>query len=257
MFAKLKKCCIIKLIIQTGAYDLESKKIKNDNPHKNHRSRIRETFRKAGVDGMPDHNLLELLLFYSIPRKDTNELAHKLITEFGSLSRVFDATYEQLLDVEGMGESSALLISMIPGICRRYIEGKSKGKINLSDPKEAQNYLKDKFYGCKTEIFYILCLDSSGNLINCCKLGEGTPGTVLVDKRNVMQTAFRNDADKIILAHNHPKGVCAPSREDLELTNEFSTMLSSVGIRVVDHIIVAGNETLSLASVEKFRLLFR
>ncbi len=235
---------------------MSEKKIKKDNPHKNHRSRLRETFRKAGADGIPDHNILELLLFYSIPRKDTNELAHKLIAEFGSLNRVFDATYEQLLDIDGMGESSALLISMIPGICRRYIEGKTKGKINLSEPEDAQNYLKDKFYGCKTEVFYILCLDSSGNLINCCKLGEGTPGTVLIDKRSVMQTAIRNDAEKIILSHNHPKGVAAPSREDLELTNEFSSLLTTVGIRVVDHIIVAGHETISLASVDKFKKLF-
>lgn len=205
---------------------------------------------------MPDHNILELLLFYSIPRKDTNELAHKLIAEFGSLSRVFDATYEQLLDVEGIGESSALLISMLPGICRRYIKGKTQGKINLADPADAQNYLKDKFYGCKTEVFYLLCLDSSGNLINCSELGEGTSGTVLVDKRNAMQIAFRNDADKVILAHNHPKGIAAPSKKDLELTRDFSSIFSSVGIRVVDHIIVADNDTLSLASVEKFRMLF-
>lgn len=235
---------------------MSDKKIKNENPHKNHRARLRETFRNAGIDGMPDHNILELILFYSIPRKDTNELAHKLISEFGSFSRVFDATYEQLLEVEGMGESSALLISMFPGICRRYIEGKSKGKINLSDPEDAKNYLKDKFCGCKTEVFYMLCLDSSGNLINCCKLGEGTSDTVLIDKRIVMQTAFRNDAEKIILAHNHPNGMTAPSRKDLELTNDISIMLSSVGIRVVDHIIVADYDALSLASVEKFRLLF-
>ena len=87
-----------------------------ENVHKNHRARLRETFRKAGVDGMPDHNLLEFLLFYSIPRKDTNEIAHRLIATFGSLNRVFDAPYEELLKVEGMGESSALLISSIPAL---------------------------------------------------------------------------------------------------------------------------------------------
>ncbi len=230
--------------------------IKNDNPHKNHRARLRETFIKVGADGMPEHNILELLLFYSIPRKDTNELAHKLIKEFGSLSRVFDASYEQLLDIDGMGESSALLISLIPDICKRYIEGKTKGKINLSDPQDAQNYLKEKFYGCKTEVFYMLCLDGVGNLINCCKIGEGTTGTVLIDKRVVMQTAFRNDADKVIFAHNHPNGIAAPSREDLELTSDFSSVLSSVGIRLADHIIVADNDTVSLASIPKFRPLF-
>lgn len=236
---------------------MDEKNTKKDNSHEKHRKRLRETFRKAGVDDMPEHNILELLLFYSIPRKNTNDLAHDLINTFGSLTRVFDASYEQLLDVKGIGESSALLISLIPGICRRYIEGKSTGKINLSDPKDAQNYLKDKFYGCKTEVFYLVCLNSSGNLINCCKLGEGTPGTVLVDKREVMQTAFRNDAEKVILAHNHPKGIAAPSRDDLELTSEFSSLFSSVGIKVIDHIIVADNDTISLASVDKFKILFR
>lgn len=236
--------------------ELNLGEIKNNNPHEKHRARLKETFRRAGVNEMPEHNILELLLFYSIPRKDTNELAHRLIKEFGSLSRVFDATYEQLLDIEGIGENSALLISMIPGICRRYIEGKTKGKINLSDPKDAQNYLKEKFYGCKNEVFYMLCLDGVGNLINCCKLGEGTPGTVLIDKRVVMQTAFRNDADKVIFAHNHPNGIAAPSREDLTLTSDFSSLFTSVGIRLADHIIVAGDETLSLASISKFKALF-
>lgn len=230
---------------------------KPKNPHENHRARIRETFRKAGVDGMPDHNLLELLLFYSIPRKDTNELAHRLISTFGSLNRVFDATYEQLLDVEGMGESSALLISMVPAICRRYIEGSVSGKINLSEPEDAISYVVKKFYGNnKVEAFYMLCLDAVGNLINCCKLGEGTAGSVIIDKRNVLETAFRNNADKVIFAHNHPNGLAVPSRDDLTMTSDLKSLLNGVGIRLADHIIVAGDETLSLASVQKFRNLF-
>lgn len=206
---------------------------------------------------MPDHNLLELLLFYSIPRKDTNELAHTLISTFGSLNGVFDASYEQLLEVEGIGESSALLISMIPAICRQYIEGSVAGKVNLSDPDDAINYVVKKFYGNnKKESFYMLCLDGVGNLINCCKMGEGSAGSVIVDKRNILETAFRNNADKVIFAHNHPNGVAAPSKDDMVLTSEFSSLLLGVGIRLVDHIIVAGGESISLASVEKFKPLF-
>lgn len=229
---------------------------KTDNPHQNHRARIRETFRKAGVEKMPDHNLLELLLFYSIPRKDTNEIAHRLINTFGSLNRVFDAPYEQLLAVEGMGESSALLISMIPGICKRYVDGKSKVKINLAEPEEAQSYIIKLFYGCNTEVFYMLCLDAVGNLINCCKIGEGTAGNVLVDKRAVLETAFRNNADKVIFAHNHPNGIAAPSKDDLTMTSEFVSLLAGVGIRLADHIIVAGSDSISLASIEKFSTMF-
>lgn len=230
--------------------------MKNENSHKNHRERLRETFKNVGIEGIPDHNILEFILFYSIPRKDTNELAHKLIDEFGSLSRVFDASYEELLEVDGIGESSALLISMVPSICRRYIENKTKGKINLSDPKDAQKYMIEKFYGCKKEVFYLLCLDGVGNLINCCKISEGITGTVLVDKRTIMQTALRNDADKVIISHNHPNGIAVPSREDLELTSNFSSLMSSVGIRLADHIIVADNEAISLSSIPKFRPLF-
>lgn len=235
---------------------MSENKSKLINPHQKHRLRVRETVRKTGIENMPDHNLLEFLLFYSIPRKDTNELAHRLINTFGSLGRVFDASYEQLLEVEGMGESSALLVSSVPGICRRYIEGKTKGKINLSEPEAAIYYVIKKFYGCKTEVFYMLCLDALGNLINCCKLGEGTPGSVLIDKRNVLATAIRNDADKVIFAHNHPNGIAVPSKEDLTMTGEMNGVLSSVGIRLADHIIVAGDDSLSLASIEKFSTLF-
>ena len=230
---------------------------KPENLHENHRARVRETFKRAGSDGMPDHNLLELLLFYSIPRKDTNEIAHRLIAAFGSLSRVFDASYEELMEIDGIGESSALLISMIPSICRRYIESSNSPKVNLSEPEEAMNYIIRKYYGSnKVESFYMLCLDAVGNLINCCKLGEGTPGSVIVDKRKVLETALRNKADKVIFAHNHPNGIAAPSKDDINMTSELSSVLFSVGIRLADHIIVAGNEAVSLASVEKFRPLF-
>lgn len=229
---------------------------KTDNPHKNHRARIRETIRLVGADEIPDHNLLELLLFYSIPRRDTNELAHRLIERFGSLERVFDATYERLLEVDGVGESSALLLSTIPAVCRRYIRRSREKKINLSAPEDAVDYALKKYYGCKKEIFYMLCLDEAGNLLNCCNLGEGTPGSVLIDKRLVLENAFRNNADKTIFIHNHPNGVAAPSREDLLATSDFASLFSSVGIRLADHIIVAGDDAASLASIPKFAPLF-
>lgn len=226
------------------------------NPHANHRARLRETFRKAGTDKIPDHNLLELLLFYSIPRKDTNEIAHRLLATFGSLDRVFNAPYERLLEVEGMGESSALLISMIPGICRRYIESTTEKKINLSEPEMMTEYVVSKFYGEKIEKFLMICLDSTGNLINCCELGSGTTGTVMVDKRLTLETAFRNNADTVVFAHNHPNGIAAPSKEDINMTTEFSSLFRKVGIRLADHIIAGGSDVISLASVQKFKPIF-
>ncbi len=227
-----------------------------DNIHKNHRSRMRETIRQTGVDSISDVNLLEYLLFYSIPRKDTNEIAHSLLDSFGSLNGVFNATYDQLLSVDGMGESSALLISLIPGICRRYVESGYGKKLNLSEPDDVIAYVKTKFYGERKELFYIICLDALGNLINCVKLAEGSPETVAFDRRTVLETALRVKADTVIFAHNHPNGVAAPSREDADTTSEFITLLRKVGIRLADHIIVAGEDTFSFASSYKYSRLF-
>ncbi len=227
------------------------------NIHKDHRSRVRETIRKTGVENIPDINLLEYLLFYSIPRKDTNEIAHSLLDTFGSLNGVFNASYEQLLQVEGMGENSALLISLIPGLCRRYVESGEKKRINLSEPEDAMEYIRTKYYGEKKEVFYMLCLDALGNLINCCKLGEGTAENVLVDKRETLEAALRNKADTVIFAHNHPNGIAAPSKDDIDMTGEFLGIFRKVGIRLADHIIVAGNDALSLATVQKYSIMFR
>lgn len=235
---------------------MSEKENKKKNPHANHRARVRETFRKAGADAMPDHNLLELLLFYSIPRKDTNELAHRLIETFGSLNNVFDASYEQLLHIDGMGESSALLISMITSICRRYTQGNEKGKINLSEPAAAAEYMIKRYYGVKNEIIYMLCLDVNGNVITCSKIAEGIPNTVVFDRRNVVETAIRTNADKIILVHNHPGGVAVPSKNDLETTSEIKSLLRGIGVALADHIIIADNDYISLASVAKFSALF-
>lgn len=229
---------------------------KDANTHKDHRSRVRETFRKTGLDNQPDHNLLEFLLFYSIPRKDTNEIAHRLINTFGSLDGVFNATYERLLEVDGIGESSALLISSIPAICRRYVEAARAKKINLSEPEDARNFILTKYYGCKNEVFYLICLDAMGNLINCCNLAEGNADSVVIDKRAVLETAFRNSADTVILAHNHPGGIAAPSKEDLLMTGEFTSIFKKVGIRLADHIIVGGNDAVSLAEIPKFSPYF-
>lgn len=229
---------------------------KAKNPHENHRERLRETFRKNGLDNMPDHNVLELLLFYSVPRKDTNELAHRLLDTFGSLSNVFNAPYERLLEVDGIGESSALLLSSMPALCRRYIEDSADKKPNLLSSEATEKFLAPKFYGCRVETFYLICLDGFGNLINCLKLGEGTCADVLVDTRAVMETVLRNDANSVIIAHNHPNGIAAPSNDDIVMTAGIASLLSSVRIHLIDHLIFAGSECISLASTPKLAPIF-
>ncbi len=227
-----------------------------ENIHKNHRSRVRSTIRKTGIDGLSDINLLEYLLFHTIPRKDTNETAHRLLDTFGSLNGVFNATYDQLLTVEGMGESSALFISVVPGLCRRYIESSYGKKLNLSEPDDMYEYIKSRYCGENKEVLYLVCLDALGNLINCFRLGEGSAETVAFDKRQIFETALRAKADTVVMAHNHPNGVAAPSRDDVDVTGELLILFRKVGIKLADHVIVAGEDIFSFATSYKYSKMF-
>ncbi len=227
-----------------------------ENIHKNHRSRVRATIRQTGIENISDINLLEYLLFYSIPRKDTNEIAHRLLDAFGSLNGVFNATYDQLLAVDGMGESSALLVSLVPALSKRYIESGYGKKVNLSEPEDMLEYIKTKYYGERKEVLLVICLDAIGNLINCFKFGEGTSESVIFDRRAIIETALRVNADTVVFAHNHPNGVAAPSKDDIDTTSEFLSVFRKVGIKLADHIIVAGEDTFSFATSYKYSKMF-
>ncbi|MBR4728267.1 MAG: DNA repair protein RadC [Clostridia bacterium] len=230
---------------------------KKTNPHADHRQRMRSLVRARGFDGMAEHNVLEFLLFYAIPRKDTNELAHRLIEQFGSLSKVLEASPERLMRVEGVGESTALLLSAVFALhCRLSRGDDDREKVYLETAEDMIRFLRARFQGVRKETAFLLCLDAGGKLISCRKLGEGSAESVIVDKRAVMETALHCNASLVVLAHNHPNGMAAPSREDLILTEACASMLRTVGIRMADHIIEGGGEYLSLASVSKFHRFF-
>lgn len=231
-------------------------KTKQPNLHADHRQRVRSLVQAQGFDGMADHNLLEFLLFYAIPRRDTNELAHRLIAQFGSLAQVLEAPPERLAQVEGVGERTALLLSAVFALHCRLARGDGKEKVRLETPEDLISFLRPRFHGVQKETAFLLCMDANGKLRNCCKLGEGSAEAVVVDKRAVMEVALRCNASVAVLAHNHPNGIAAPSREDLLLTEECVSMLRTVNIRLADHIIEGGGEYLSLASVRKFQSIF-
>lgn len=224
-------------------------------PHADHRQRVRKAFREAGADGMPDRGLLELLLFYSIPRRDTNSIAAELLEKYGSIKGVFDAPYDELLKTDGMGESSALLLTMLPEITRRY-NGTGKDVPLLFENNEAEKYIQSLFSESKVEEFYIVCLNAVGGAVMCRCLAKGGKDHVSVDKRAILEAAFEADADSVILAHNHPDGEAAPSADDITLTKDTARLLAETGIGLTDHIIVGKDSVLSLASTEKFRDIF-
>ena len=208
---------------------------------------MKARYKDHGLDNFNDVNVLELLLFYAIPRKDTNEIAHALLEHFGSLDRVLEASIPELEAVPGVGESSALLISLIPQIMRRYLTVKGNCVSTISGSADAGRYLVPRLMFEKDEKLLLLCLDAKKSVISCINLGSGVVNAVDVNVRKVVENAVRHRANTVILAHNHPGGVALPSREDERLTIEIAAALKLVGIPLVDHIIVAGDDYVSFA----------
>ena len=208
---------------------------------------MKARYRDHGLDNFNDVNVLELLLFYAIPRKDTNELAHALLDHFGSLDRIFEASVPELEEVPGIGENTALLITLVPQITRRYLMAKGNCICSITSSAEAGKYLVPRLMFEKEEKLLLLCLDAKKSVISCVTLGSGVINAVDVNVRKVVENAVRNRASSVILAHNHPSGVALPSREDERITREIASALKLVGIPLDDHIIVAGDDYVSFA----------
>lgn len=217
-----------------------------ENVHEGHRKRMKEQFLKNGFDAFAQHNILEFLLFYSIPRGDTNPLAHKLIDTFGSLSSVFDAAPEELMKVSGIGESSAILITMIPQIARRYLEDKAEAVNVMGSCSDIGAYLVPKFVGRKDEALMLVSVDNKNKVLTCSIVAEGTVDSAKISSRKVMEEAMKVNATRVILAHNHPRGTAIPSAEDILITRSIGNLFEKVGIELVDHIIVAEDDYVSM-----------
>ena len=211
----------------------------NDKPHYvNHRGRLRERFRKAGADGMHDYELLELLLTYSIPRRDVKPLAKKLIDKFGSLSGVLDAGQKELEAVEGLGAMSAGLIRLVKELYCTYLSEEILERDVLSSPESVLNFVRVKLAGLTNEVFMVIYMNVKNEVIEHALLHEGTVDKVAVYPRRIIESALSHHASGIIIVHNHPSGNTMPSGEDRILTQEIAEAASTLDIRVLDHLIV-------------------
>lgn len=233
-----------------------AKKTLPQNMHGGHRDRVKELFLKAGLDSFSPHAVLELLLFYAIPQKDTNLTAHELMKKFGSLSAVLDAPQEELMKVKGIGKSAAILIKMIPQLCRRYEEDLACGQKTIFDYDEAGKFLVKKFIGRGNEVVILMLLDSRERILYCDVVSEGNATAANIYIKTVVRLAARYDAVYAILAHNHPSGECLPSKQDLDTTRWVYDALGTVDVRLIDHIIVGGSDYVSLANSRVLPELF-
>lgn len=210
-----------------------------DTPHYvNHRKRLRERFRKTGADGMHDYELLELLLTFSIPRRDVKPVAKKLISEFGGLSGVLDADQKKLEELSGVGSMSAALIRLVKELYNTYLAENMKRGDVLSSPETVLKFVRVRLSGMTNEAFMVIYMNVKNEVIDYSILHEGTIDNVAVYPRRIIETALSRHASGVILVHNHPSGNPMPSREDKALTRDIADAAKTLDIRVLDHIIV-------------------
>lgn len=215
--------------------------------HDGHRERVRQRYLNAGLDAFDDVQVLELLLFHTIPRQDTVPVARRLIERFGGLASVLEASTDELRQVQGINTASAVLLTLFREVAKRHMrERVDPGKI-LDTFDRCGDFLLPYFFGERDEVVYLLCLDGKLKVLNCQMMYRGSVNKVLVSARRLVETAVACGATYVVLAHNHTSGIALPSRDDETATRSIADALSAVGIQLIDHIVVANDDFVSMA----------
>lgn len=221
--------------------------------HDGHRNRLKERFVTDGIDGFTDIQVLELLLFYCIPRQDTNPIAHELLRRFGSLWRVMETPLSELEKVPGIGHNAAVFLHLIREAGRYYQVDRVKTGSQPTTLEECAAYLLPHFIGKINETVFLLCLDSKCKVTCCREITEGTANAAALSVRKVVDIAVKANASSVVLAHNHPSGVAVPSGEDIATTRRIATALYAMDIELVDHIVVADDDYVSMVQSGYYR----
>ena len=221
------------------------------NVHDGHRGRMKERFYNTGLDGFADHEILEFILFFVIPLKDTNKIAHGLLAHFGSLSGVLLATNKELQQVDGIGSQAATLVSLFAPVARRLFTG-DEPMTSIDTSNAAAKYVISLFYGMRKECLYLICMDSSYRVLHQQVMVEGSIDNLPVYPREIAAVTLRHNATHVILAHNHPGGNPQPSRQDIVITLDIVKALSPLGIQLCDHIIVSGRDYYSFSEKQAY-----
>jgi len=222
----------------------KDEKKKEDNT--GHRKRVKAKFRGYGIEPLADYEILEFLLFFCIPRKDTKTIAKEMLHVFGTLYNLMNTDIDDIMRQCDVTEHAAILLTLVPQLLRKYQQSKWKHGIRLSNSKICSEYCKTLFTGKTIECLYVLCMDSNRNLIFSELVSVGTTNQTTVYMRNLVKTVLKPNINAIILSHNHPSGVLQPSDSDIELTNKAIRLFNILGINVDDHIIVSEDRVFSL-----------
>ncbi len=215
--------------------------------HEGHRKRMKEKFLKSGLSGFAEHEALEFLLFFAIKRVNTNDIAHRLIERFGSFSAVLEADERDLVEVEGVGPETALFLKSIPQFSDYYARHRWENQKNIENAMQAGFFCADLIGNLLYETFYVICLDNNRKILAKIKLADGAIDHVNIDMRKLAFEILKFPTKSVIFTHNHPSGILTPSCDDIDLTMRLCDFLQEMEIDVVDHIIVCGNQSVSMA----------
>ncbi len=230
------------------ANDIKEKK---PNPHAGHRQRLKRKFLNSNGKDFEPHELFELLLFYAMPQKDTNEIAHRLVSRFGSINGVLEADYKDLVKVDGVKEHTAVLIKLLLVFIRTYFSEEYDVKDVAFSPNTAGEYIVNRFTGFKDERLYAMMLDAEFKLITEGVISEGTSNRTAVYPREIARMALETNAKYVILAHNHPNGIMIPSKGDIDSTKMVIDSLKMLDVDLIDHLIVHDREYVSIFEAMK------
>jgi len=218
--------------------------------HAGHRQRMRERFQKHGLEGFAPHEVLELILFYAIPQRNVNPLAHRLIGHFRSLHRVLDASVEELQQVEGVGEYAATLLSLFSHTGRAMERSRYSSATRLGSYDQIADHCLGLLSGLDHEEFYVVCLNAQNDLIHDERIASGTVNSVNASPRLVLDALVKHKAAAVVLCHNHPSGSLVPSAQDMVLTRKLADLLTGIGMPLHDHVIVSRGHKLSMVACD-------
>ena len=224
----------------------------SEKDNQGHRERIKEKFLKNGIDGFAEYEILELLLTYCIPRKDTKPIAKELLNKFKSLDNIFKADFDKLSAIDGLGKNSIVFLKLIGDLPSIIYKDELKNKklvnkeiLKISNKDILLNYLRNKIGYEEKEKFYVIYLSSSNEVIEFEENSVGTLDRSSVYPREIYKKIINLNAKSIILAHNHPSDNITPSKSDIELTNEIAKGLKNFGALLIEHIIITKNSYFS------------
>lgn len=230
---------------------------KDENLNKGHRQRVKERYLSAGnLDSFQDYEVLEMMLFYVYPMKDTKPAAKRLINIFGSLHNVLNAEPEQLMKEAGLTLNAAVYISMFPHIMRQYTKSFYKKGVVVSDVYDAIDLFSGLLKAQSYESFYMVSLNAAHKVTSIDRIGDGTADEVTLSSEIILKRALLNNASFVIIGHNHPAGICEPSGSDYAMTGSLKKGFESIGVILIDHIIICGNKNYSFAKDKYFGLTY-